>query len=147
MDRAAVRIQAAAPLSTPFASFPVSRWPSRSSGSKASSHPPSPNVPMSLESAWLLELSARTYSRLSTATSASPYAAPARAGLLILLTLHKLLAHWTQNSDWSPLIRVAVAALFILCAALACTIPALRASSIDPMQAVGYEYLSSDALG
>jgi predicted permease len=61
------------------------------------------------------------------------------AGLLIFLTLHKLLAHWTQNGYSSPLILAAVVALFIICAALACTIPALRATSIDPMQALRYE--------
>jgi ABC-type antimicrobial peptide transport system permease subunit len=61
------------------------------------------------------------------------------AGLLIFLTLQTLLTHWTQNSYSSPLILAAVAALFILCAALACSIPALRAASIDPMQAVRYE--------
>jgi predicted permease len=60
-------------------------------------------------------------------------------GLLIFLALHKLLIHWTQNSYSSPLILAAVAALFILCAASACTIPALHATSIDPMQAVRYE--------
>ncbi len=61
------------------------------------------------------------------------------AGLLIFLTLQKLLTHWTQNSYSSPLILAAVAGLFIFCAASACTIPALRAASIDPMQAVRYE--------
>jgi len=61
------------------------------------------------------------------------------AGLLIFLTLQKLLAYWTQNSYSSPLILAAVAVLFILCAASACIIPALRAASIDPMQAVRYE--------
>ena len=60
-------------------------------------------------------------------------------GLLIFLTLQKLLAHWTQNSYSSPLILAAAASLFILCAASACAIPALRAASIDPMQAVRYE--------
>lgn len=61
------------------------------------------------------------------------------AGLLIFLTLHRVLVHWTQNSYSSPLILAAVAALFILCAVSACTVPALRAASIDPMQAVRYE--------
>jgi ABC-type antimicrobial peptide transport system permease subunit len=61
------------------------------------------------------------------------------AGILIFLALQSFLAHWTQNSYSSPLVIVAVAALFILCAASACTIPALRATFIDPMQAVRYE--------
>jgi predicted permease len=61
------------------------------------------------------------------------------AGLIAFLTLHKLLIHWTQNSSSSPLILAAVAALFIACSALACILPALRAASIDPMQALRYE--------
>jgi predicted permease len=61
------------------------------------------------------------------------------AGLLIFLTLHKILIHWTQNSYSSPLILGAVAVLFIVCAASACIIPALRTVSIDPMRAVRYE--------
>ncbi|HMG86599.1 MAG TPA: FtsX-like permease family protein [Terracidiphilus sp.] len=61
------------------------------------------------------------------------------AGLLIFLTLHNMLIHWTQNSYSSPLILAAVAALFILCATSACIIPTLRAVSIDPMQAIRYE--------
>jgi predicted permease len=61
------------------------------------------------------------------------------AGLLIFLTFHKLFAQWTQNSFSNPLVLAAVAVLFMLCSASACTIPALRAVSIDPMRAVRYE--------
>ena len=61
------------------------------------------------------------------------------AGLVIFLSLQKLLTHWTQIGYSSPIILAIVAALFILCAASACTIPALRAASIEPMQAVRYE--------
>jgi ABC-type antimicrobial peptide transport system permease subunit len=61
------------------------------------------------------------------------------AGLVVFVAFHKFLAHWTQNSYSNPLILAAVAVLFILCAASACTIPALRVASIDPMQAVRYE--------
>jgi len=61
------------------------------------------------------------------------------AGLLIFGAFHNLLAHWTQNSYSNPLILAAVAVLFILCAAAACIVPALRAASIEPMQAVRYE--------
>jgi len=66
-------------------------------------------------------------------------AAGLAAGLAVYLTLHKLLIHWTRNNFSSPLVLIAVAALFIACAALACTLPALRAASIDPMQALRYE--------
>ena len=61
------------------------------------------------------------------------------AGLLIFLTLQRLLAHWTQNSYSNPIILAGVAVLFLLCAASACIIPAFRATAIDPMQAVRYE--------
>lgn len=60
-------------------------------------------------------------------------------GLAIYFALHRLLVHWMQNSYSSPLVLAAVAVLFVLCAGLACVVPALRAASIDPMQALRYE--------
>ena len=40
------------------------------------------------------------------------------AGLIVFAELRKLLLHWTQNTDASPLILAAVAVLFLVCAAL-----------------------------
>jgi ABC-type antimicrobial peptide transport system permease subunit len=61
------------------------------------------------------------------------------AGLILYAALHKLLTHWTQNQFQSPLVLAAVSALFLLCAAASCIVPALRAASIDPMQALRAE--------
>jgi len=61
------------------------------------------------------------------------------AGTVIFLTMHRLLMRVAENSDFSPLILMGVVALFALCAALACTIPAMRATSIDPMNALRTE--------
>lgn len=61
------------------------------------------------------------------------------AGLILFLLIHKLLIHWTQNQFQSPLVLAAVFALFLLCAAAASLIPALRAASIDPMEALRCE--------
>jgi ABC-type antimicrobial peptide transport system permease subunit len=61
------------------------------------------------------------------------------AGLAITLTIQKLLTQWTENNAHDPLILAAVALLFLLSAAGACALPALRATSIDPMQALRYE--------
>lgn len=61
------------------------------------------------------------------------------AGLVVFVTLHRLLMHIAGNSGSNPFILVGVVALFIFCAALACTIPAMRATSIDPMQALRTE--------
>ena len=60
-------------------------------------------------------------------------------GLITYIALHKLLIRWTHNSFSNPLVLLAVAALFIACAASASILPALRAASIDPMQALRTE--------
>jgi len=61
------------------------------------------------------------------------------AGLVVFVTLHSLLIHVAGNSGSNPFILMGVVALFIFCAGLACTIPAMRAISIDPMQALRTE--------
>jgi predicted permease len=61
------------------------------------------------------------------------------AGLAITLSIQKFLTQWTANNAHDPLVLAAVALLFLLSAAGACVLPALRATSIDPVQALRYE--------
>jgi predicted permease len=61
------------------------------------------------------------------------------AGLVITLASQKFVARWTESNSHDPWIFTAVALLFIISAAGACILPALRATSIDPVQALRYE--------
>jgi len=61
------------------------------------------------------------------------------AGILLALALAKLLASWTEGSTGSPLMLLAVTLVLTCCSALACFLPALRASRVDPMVALRYE--------
>jgi predicted permease len=61
------------------------------------------------------------------------------AGMLIFFAIHGPLARVAENSDFDPLIIMGVIALFARSAALACTLPVIRATSIDPMQALRTE--------
>ncbi len=61
------------------------------------------------------------------------------AGLLLAVALNKVLAHWAEGSVRDPVILLAVTALMGVVAALACAIPARRASVVDPMTALRVE--------
>jgi len=61
------------------------------------------------------------------------------AGLLLAVALNKVLAHWAAGSARDPYILLAVTGLMGVVAALACLIPARRASVIDPMTALRCE--------
>jgi predicted permease len=61
------------------------------------------------------------------------------AGLALTLALHKVLAQWAQGSSRDPLILLVVTLLLTLVAAVACVLPARRASRVDPMTALRYE--------
>lgn len=61
------------------------------------------------------------------------------AGLVLTIALNKVLAHWSEGSSRDPLILLAVTALLALVAAVACAVPARRASRVDPMTALRYE--------
>ena len=61
------------------------------------------------------------------------------AGLALTVGLHKVLAQWAEGSSRDPLILLAVTALLSAVAAIACVLPARRASKVDPMTALRYE--------
>jgi putative ABC transport system permease protein len=60
-------------------------------------------------------------------------------GLALSLMLSGVLAKWAEGSSHNPLVFAAVTLLLILTSALAAFIPARRASSVDPMDALRYE--------
>jgi predicted permease len=61
------------------------------------------------------------------------------AGLLLSVTLNRVVASWAGASSRDPVTLLTAAALLVLVAGLACVLPAWRAASIDPMRALRVE--------
>jgi len=55
------------------------------------------------------------------------------------VALKGLLAKWADGSSQSPLIIAGVVAILLATSSIAALIPAHRASSVDPMEALRYE--------
>jgi predicted permease len=60
-------------------------------------------------------------------------------GLLLSFGVHTLLSHWVENAVSDPLMVIGVCLLLIVVSLLACIVPALRASMINPMKALRLE--------
>jgi len=60
------------------------------------------------------------------------------AGLILALSLQRLLAHWAEGSSRDPMVVVAAALVMALVAMVACSVPARRASRVDPVTALRY---------
>src|SRR5215469_4889371 len=85
--------------------------------------------------------------RLVFASTAGSVIGGIAGGVALSLALSKLLLRWAEGSSQgptfliaeSPILFVAATVLLILTAAIAAFVPARRASSIDPMDALRYE--------
>jgi hypothetical protein len=61
------------------------------------------------------------------------------AGILLCVAFNRLATKWVSESSRDPLILGIVTAVLVGAAALACFVPARRASAVDPMEALRYE--------
>ncbi|MGC1300120.1 MAG: FtsX-like permease family protein, partial [Alloacidobacterium sp.] len=60
-------------------------------------------------------------------------------GLALSFGLTRIITRWIENASTSPLLLLAVSFLLLIVAALACLLPARRASTVDPMTALRCE--------
>jgi predicted permease len=60
-------------------------------------------------------------------------------GILLSIAFNRLSTRWVMESSRNPWILAGVTLILIAAAALACFMPARRAASIDPMEALRYE--------
>jgi ABC-type antimicrobial peptide transport system permease subunit len=60
-------------------------------------------------------------------------------GLALTFALNRIVAQWAQGNAKDPVILLEGTLVLILAAGIACVLPALRASRVNPMTALRYE--------
>ena len=77
--------------------------------------------------------------RLVFSSTATNVAGGVAAGVLLSIAFDKLATKWVTQSSRDPMLLGGVALLLVTAAALACLVPARRAASVDPMEALRCE--------
>src|SRR5882762_6346652 len=72
-------------------------------------------------------------------SAATSVAAGVLTGLLLTVTLNRVLARWIQDGSLDAMVLLGVILLLVATSGLSCFIPARRASSVDPVVALRYE--------
>jgi predicted permease len=80
-----------------------------------------------------------TVVHLVLGSTAAMLGAGVAVGLLLSVTLNRVVASWAGGSSRDPVTLLAAASLLVLIAGVACLLPAWRAASIDPMRALRVE--------
>ena len=77
--------------------------------------------------------------RLVFSSTAMNVGGGAAAGVLLSLAFDKLAIRWVTESSRDPVLLVGATLLLVVAATLACFVPARRAASVDPMEALRCE--------
>lgn len=77
--------------------------------------------------------------RIVFASTLASLAGGILAGVALIFTLNRIVAKWVAGNAHDPVMLLAGTSILILVAGISCTLPAMRASKIDPMTALRCE--------
>jgi len=77
--------------------------------------------------------------KIAFSSAAVSVGAGIAVGLVLSLAMSKILARWAEGSSHDPVLLLIATSVLGLVAVIACTVPAKRAVSIDPLTALRYE--------
>ncbi|HEV2135316.1 MAG TPA: ABC transporter permease [Terracidiphilus sp.] len=77
--------------------------------------------------------------RIVFASTVASLAGGILTGIVLIFALNRIVAKWVAGNSHDPVMLLAGTSILVLVAAIACTLPALRAAKIDPMSALRCE--------